>query len=206
MEPEDGAQCQHQRGCDIGSPYAEKPICRTWSQSSPGAAAGNEHYRLEIVRSTIVFLGPKCGGTRASGIDVSGAPIEADAVVIAMGPWSMLAASWVHLPQLSRGERCGCDRRGLPAGGREHPCHRLLRSESAPARPCHCHAGAERDRSAVSERLSPELRTETSVLPPRHLRRPAAAKCRGARASTSPPAIASGVSSTRRQQVKPWPS
>jgi glycine/D-amino acid oxidase-like deaminating enzyme len=27
-------------------------------------------------------------------------PIEGDAVVIAMGPWSMLAASWVHLPQL----------------------------------------------------------------------------------------------------------
>jgi hypothetical protein len=100
------------------------------------------------------------------------------------------------LSRISRGERCGCDRRGLPAGGREHPCHRLLRSESAPARPCHCHAGAERDRSAISERLSPELRTETSVLPPRHLRRPAAAKCRGARASTSPPAIASGASST----------
>jgi glycine/D-amino acid oxidase-like deaminating enzyme len=36
--------------------------------------------------------------SRVRGVDVNGAAIEADAVVIAMGPWSMLAASWVHLP------------------------------------------------------------------------------------------------------------
>jgi glycine/D-amino acid oxidase-like deaminating enzyme len=37
-------------------------------------------------------------GSRVRGIDVNGILIEADAVVIAMGPWSMLAASWVPLP------------------------------------------------------------------------------------------------------------
>jgi glycine/D-amino acid oxidase-like deaminating enzyme len=39
-------------------------------------------------------------GSRVRGIDVNGVPIEADAVVIAMGPWSILAASWVHLPAI----------------------------------------------------------------------------------------------------------
>jgi glycine/D-amino acid oxidase-like deaminating enzyme len=37
-------------------------------------------------------------GSRVRGVDVNGAPIEADAVVIAMGPWSLIAAAWVHLP------------------------------------------------------------------------------------------------------------
>jgi glycine/D-amino acid oxidase-like deaminating enzyme len=38
------------------------------------------------------------GGTRATGVKVDGAPIEADAVVIAMGPWSILACHWLPLP------------------------------------------------------------------------------------------------------------
>ncbi|WFU83552.1 FAD-dependent oxidoreductase [Bradyrhizobium sp. CIAT3101] len=36
--------------------------------------------------------------TRAKGIAVEGNLIEADAVVIAMGPWSLLAAQWMSLP------------------------------------------------------------------------------------------------------------
>lgn len=32
------------------------------------------------------------------GVDLDGEPIEADAVVIAMGPWSVLAARWLALP------------------------------------------------------------------------------------------------------------
>ncbi|WP_441237730.1 NAD(P)/FAD-dependent oxidoreductase [Bradyrhizobium sp. 930_D9_N1_4] len=35
---------------------------------------------------------------RARGIEVEGGAIEADAVVIAMGPWSLLAAQWMSLP------------------------------------------------------------------------------------------------------------
>jgi glycine/D-amino acid oxidase-like deaminating enzyme len=34
------------------------------------------------------------------GVDVEGSIIEADAVVIAMGPWSSLAAEWLPLPQV----------------------------------------------------------------------------------------------------------
>src|SRR6516164_3228284 len=37
-------------------------------------------------------------GSRASGVEVDGAAIEGDAVVIAMGPWSILAAMWLPLP------------------------------------------------------------------------------------------------------------
>lgn len=36
--------------------------------------------------------------TRARGVEVDGGVIEADAVVVAMGPWSLLAAQWMSLP------------------------------------------------------------------------------------------------------------
>jgi glycine/D-amino acid oxidase-like deaminating enzyme len=35
---------------------------------------------------------------RAIGVEVDGATVEADAVVIALGPWSVLAAAWLPLP------------------------------------------------------------------------------------------------------------
>ena len=37
-------------------------------------------------------------GATARGVEVDGAVIEADAVVIAIGPWSLLAAEWMTLP------------------------------------------------------------------------------------------------------------
>ncbi|WP_456619837.1 MULTISPECIES: NAD(P)/FAD-dependent oxidoreductase [unclassified Bradyrhizobium] len=37
-------------------------------------------------------------GTTAKGVEVESGVIEADAVVIAMGPWSLLAAQWMSLP------------------------------------------------------------------------------------------------------------
>jgi len=37
-------------------------------------------------------------GDRVSGVEVEGETIPADAVVIAMGPWSILAAAWLPLP------------------------------------------------------------------------------------------------------------
>lgn len=38
------------------------------------------------------------GGGEATGVEVDGEPLEADAVVIAMGPWSQRAAEWLPLP------------------------------------------------------------------------------------------------------------
>jgi glycine/D-amino acid oxidase-like deaminating enzyme len=37
-------------------------------------------------------------GSTARGVEVDGTPIEADAVVLAMGPWSLLASQWTPLP------------------------------------------------------------------------------------------------------------
>ena len=37
-------------------------------------------------------------GTPATGVEVDGRIVQADAVMIAMGPWSLLAAQWMSLP------------------------------------------------------------------------------------------------------------
>src|SRR5262249_18554459 len=37
-------------------------------------------------------------GSAVTGVVVDDEPIEADAVVVAMGPWSMLASQWLPLP------------------------------------------------------------------------------------------------------------
>jgi len=51
-----------------------------------------------------LLLGEVTGVVRtestAEGIEVDGSAIEADAVVIAMGPWSGRAAEWLPLPQV----------------------------------------------------------------------------------------------------------
>jgi glycine/D-amino acid oxidase-like deaminating enzyme len=39
-------------------------------------------------------------GTQVTGIEVDGSIVEADAAVIAMGPWSQLAAEWLPLPEV----------------------------------------------------------------------------------------------------------
>src|SRR5712671_6037224 len=38
------------------------------------------------------------GGASVGGVEVDGEVIEGDAVVIAMGPWSILASAWLPLP------------------------------------------------------------------------------------------------------------
>src|SRR5260370_7410358 len=42
------------------------------------------------------------GGAAAAGVEIDGKIVEGDAVVIAMGPWSMLAAGPLPLPPVSR--------------------------------------------------------------------------------------------------------
>ena len=37
-----------------------------------------------------------------TGVEVDGGVIEADAVVVALGPWSLLAAAWMDLPRRVR--------------------------------------------------------------------------------------------------------
>ena len=52
----------------------------------------------ELRRGRVTGIVRDADGTRAKGIAVEGSIIEADAVVIAMGPWSLLAAQWMSLP------------------------------------------------------------------------------------------------------------
>lgn len=50
--------------------------------------------RLRLGRVT----GIATGSSRVIGVEVDGETIAADAVVVAMGPWSVLAAAWLKLP------------------------------------------------------------------------------------------------------------
>ncbi|MDN3278178.1 FAD-dependent oxidoreductase [Frankia sp. RB7] len=52
----------------------------------------------KLHRARVTGIVRDADGTRATGIQVEGCIIEADAVVIAMGPWSLLAAQWMSLP------------------------------------------------------------------------------------------------------------
>src|SRR5262249_5874143 len=56
--------------------------------------AGHPHAVLHVGSVT----GLVREGERIAGVEVDGSTLAADAVVIAMGPWSMLAAAWLPLP------------------------------------------------------------------------------------------------------------
>jgi len=52
----------------------------------------------ELRSGRITGLARDADGATVKGVDVEGRGIDADAVVIAMGPWSLLAAQWMSLP------------------------------------------------------------------------------------------------------------
>ena len=56
--------------------------------------AAQPHAELRLGQLTGVLR----EGGRVAGVTVDGAAIAGDAVVIAMGPWSMLAAAWLPMP------------------------------------------------------------------------------------------------------------
>jgi glycine/D-amino acid oxidase-like deaminating enzyme len=89
--------------------------------------------------------------SRATGVEVGGNVVEGDAIVIAMGPWSILAAWWLPLPggvrlegpqprfrhrrknpgggcvpRISGTERCGADPRAVSPHRRHNVCLRNL--------------------------------------------------------------------------------
>jgi glycine/D-amino acid oxidase-like deaminating enzyme len=59
-------------------------------------AAGAQGAELRIGHVTGVILDDS--KARVTGVEVDGEIVEADAAVIAMGPWSVLAAEWLPLP------------------------------------------------------------------------------------------------------------
>jgi glycine/D-amino acid oxidase-like deaminating enzyme len=75
----------------------------TTAQVHPGAftaalmrAAQAQGAELRLGEVTGVVGGK--GAARVRGVEVAGETVEGDAVVIAMGPWSLLAARWLPLP------------------------------------------------------------------------------------------------------------
>jgi glycine/D-amino acid oxidase-like deaminating enzyme len=77
----------------------------TTAQVDPGAfTRGMLDAAIErgarLLTGCVTGLGRSEDGRRITGAVVDGAPIEADAVVIAMGPWSVLASQWLPLPPI----------------------------------------------------------------------------------------------------------
>jgi glycine/D-amino acid oxidase-like deaminating enzyme len=77
----------------------------TTAQVHPGeftrgmmAAAIDQGARLQI--GCVSGLVRSADDRRVTGVIVDGQPIEGDAVVIAMGPWSVLASQWLPLPPI----------------------------------------------------------------------------------------------------------
>lgn len=74
---------------------------RTTAQVHP-AAFTNAMMRAAQARGATLRLGtvtgllPRAGAV--AGVELDGETIEADAIVVAMGPWSVLAARWLSLP------------------------------------------------------------------------------------------------------------
>jgi glycine/D-amino acid oxidase-like deaminating enzyme len=52
----------------------------------------------QLRRGQITGIVRRSDGSTVAGVEVDGGIVEADAVVVAMGPWSLLAAGWMVLP------------------------------------------------------------------------------------------------------------
>ncbi len=52
----------------------------------------------ELRRGNITGLVRRADASDVAGVEIDGGVIEADAVVVAMGPWSLLSARWMPLP------------------------------------------------------------------------------------------------------------
>jgi glycine/D-amino acid oxidase-like deaminating enzyme len=57
-----------------------------------------QSHSAEVRRGRITGIVRRADGMTVGGVEVDGGVIEADAVVVAMGPWSVLAAEWMSLP------------------------------------------------------------------------------------------------------------
>jgi glycine/D-amino acid oxidase-like deaminating enzyme len=57
-----------------------------------------QRHGAEVRRGQVTGVVRRGTGSIIEGIEVDGGDIEADALVIAMGPWSLLAAGWLRLP------------------------------------------------------------------------------------------------------------
>jgi glycine/D-amino acid oxidase-like deaminating enzyme len=59
-----------------------------------------QQHGAQVRPGQVTGLARRRGEAVVTGLEVDGSVVEADAVVIAMGPWSILAAEWAPLPQV----------------------------------------------------------------------------------------------------------
>ena len=59
-----------------------------------------QKHGAQVRQGQVTGLLRRAGESIVRGIEVEGSVIEADATVIAMGPWSILAAQWLPLPEV----------------------------------------------------------------------------------------------------------
>jgi glycine/D-amino acid oxidase-like deaminating enzyme len=80
----------------LGTPETTAIVPPRTFTSAMMTAAQARGAKLRAGRVTGLVRSADAAGVR--GVEVDGRVIEADAVVIAMGPWSVLAAQWITLP------------------------------------------------------------------------------------------------------------
>jgi glycine/D-amino acid oxidase-like deaminating enzyme len=68
---------------------------RKFTTAMMSAAQGNG---ARVQTGQVTGIARSADGAAAKGIEVDGSLMEADAVVVAMGPWSLLATKWMTLP------------------------------------------------------------------------------------------------------------
>jgi glycine/D-amino acid oxidase-like deaminating enzyme len=57
-----------------------------------------QRHGAELLRGQVTGMVWRADGSTVRGVEVNRSLIEADAVVIAMGPWSQMASEWIGLP------------------------------------------------------------------------------------------------------------
>jgi glycine/D-amino acid oxidase-like deaminating enzyme len=55
---------------------------------------------IELRRGRVTGIVRRADGSAVSGVEINGSVIEADAVVVALGPWSLAASEWMNLPTI----------------------------------------------------------------------------------------------------------
>jgi glycine/D-amino acid oxidase-like deaminating enzyme len=83
-------------GSELGTPETTAIVHpRAFTAAMMSAALG---HGADLRRGRVTGIVLLADGSAVRGVEVDGGVIEADAVVVAMGPWSVIAANWLALP------------------------------------------------------------------------------------------------------------
>ena len=113
----------------LGTPDTTAIVHPRKFTSSMMSAAQSNGARLRTGRLT--GIARSVDGSKARGVEFDGRVLEADAVVVAMGPWSLLAAQWVvYQPSSAREVRALSTRLEVTSGRK--PCSSTILRRTGP--------------------------------------------------------------------------